>query len=275
MGSCQHSNKAALSLTIDLTSILPHSPPQSLSLDPSSSLLSLFTLLDLPKTTPPCCFQLCFRGHIVSVSHKSLEMCGVQSGDVVKVVSRKSGEMVQVEVGVENSKARFSLWVKRKASVRSLLETVGRTLRLPPEELRLVSGSIEIPEVSTFETLSDCADLRIRLLRQPQVPLSPGLTLELTCENSSCQLYLQRQTHVLGLGSFELGASSEKSLCKECALPGCLVEGMKFRACGVKYDGVKTEGGEESGWQGFGSVSGELFQGARVKWRKLRLVVSL
>lgn len=209
----------------------------------------------------------------MSISHKSLEACGIQSGDVVKLVSRKSGEMIQVEVGVENSKARFSLWVKRKAAVRSLLETIGKTLRLPAEELRLVSGSIEIPEVSTFEALPDSQDLRIRLLSQPQVPLSPGLTLELTCENSSCQLYLQRQTHILGLGSFELGESRE--LCKECGLPGCLVEGMKFRACAVRYDGVKAEGGEESGCQGFGSVSGELFQGARVKWRKLRLVVSL
>jgi hypothetical protein len=191
------------------------------------------------------------------------------------LVRRKAGEMAQVEVGVENSQARFSLWVKRKASVRSLLETIGKTLRLPPEELRLVSGSIEIPEVSTFENLSDSSDLRIRLLSQPQVALSPGLTLELTCENSSCQLYLQHQTHVLGLGSFELGKTCEKSLCKECGHQGCLVEGMKFRSCGVRYEGIKAEGGEESGWQEFGNGSGELFQGARMKWRKLRLMVSM
>ena len=275
MGSCQVSNKGNIFVTLDLTSIRPHSPPQSISIDPTASLLCLFNQLDVPKSTPPCCYQLHFRGRTVPISHKTLASCGVQSGDVLEVVGRKSEDLKQIEVTMETSNARFSLWVKRKATVRSLLVTISKTLRLPSEELRLLSGSAELLDTLRFEELADSSDLRLQLRSQPRPAHSPGLTLELTCENADCQCYLQRQTQMLGVGNFDLGEACEKTRCKECNQYSCLLEGMQFRACAVRYEGIQADGNEGSGSQTFGDLSGELFQGARVKWRKVRLVVSV
>jgi hypothetical protein len=243
----------------------------------------LFELIrnQLPKNAPASCFLFSLQSRKIDISDLPLSAYRVKDKDRLVLEFQDPKRMVQVIVGVEYSDSKFNFWVRKDATVKSVLKMIATHLRLTAEELRLICRGKELKEGTSFGEVESAQELTLRISDNstPDSSLTPsqdqGLSIEVVCDDPSCPIYLQHHSIPMGVGSFELPTIklSRELRCRACNKVVSSVEQLKFRECRVRYEGQREDGVEENGCESFSHVTGELMNGVRVNWRRLKLEV--